>query len=218
MARKVAADGQYRWHDEKFASQLGLAPQFDLASNAASPVFICDEYHEICRSGSGLVMDEHARLRAQLQSTDCQQRATATEQLCQAGPDAAWAAVDLVVASGDEPLVREWAVEALEMLGPPPVEAQPQLTELVDSSMPLQAYWAVTLLGRLGALAKSSQPALVSVLTTSPDPATRERAAWALGEIGASSNDARAALEKAAKSGEPRLARLATTALQQLKP
>ena len=59
-------------------------------------------------------------LSKQLASTNAEQRAAAAEQLSQAGEDAAAAAVPLVAACGDaDDRVREFAVAALEDLGPP---------------------------------------------------------------------------------------------------
>jgi hypothetical protein len=81
--------------------------------------------------------------------------------------------------------------------------------ELVD-------YWAVTLLGRLGSEAALAAPCLGQALECSPFPSVCQRAAWALRELGQSAGPAKASLEQAAASSEPRLARLAQAALGQL--
>lgn len=157
------------------------------------------------------IMDERQRL----QSPDIQQRTAAAEALCQMGPDAAFAAVELVSACADDDTVRDAAVAALEELGPPTPEVLPSLVTLVSSSDPLVAYWAITLLGRAGVAAKFSQDELASVLTTSSVISLRERAAWSLSKIDASSESAIQALEYAAGSSEARLSRLAKAALKQ---
>jgi hypothetical protein len=55
-------------------------------------------------------------------------------------------------------------------------------------------------------------PALATCLAAD-DPAVAERAAWALGKVGAAAAAARGPLEQAAGSANPRLARLAREAL-----
>ncbi len=157
------------------------------------------------------IMDEQQRL----QSPDVQQRAAATEALSRMGPDAAFAAVELVNACADEEIVREGAVAALEELGPPTPEVLPRLVPLVSSSDSLVAYWAITLLGRAGSAARFSQDELASLLTTSTVISLRERAAWALSKVDATSEVAILALENAAASSELRLSRLAKVALKQ---
>ena len=57
---------------------------------------------------------------------------------------------DLVKACTDDESVQQWAVAALEELGPPPTESIGELTKLASSSDPLVAFWAITLLGRAG--------------------------------------------------------------------
>jgi len=111
---------------------------------------------------------------------------------------------------------RQWAVAALEQLGPPPVEKVDQLISRVDGREELADYWAVTLLGRLGPEAASAAQCLGKTLENSDAPGVRQRAAWALRELGPSAKPAKAALKRAAKSTEPRLARLARETLEQL--
>jgi len=162
-------------------------------------------------------MSEVAVLAQQLQHKQVAVRAQAAEQLCHCGAGAAAAAVALVEASGDEEPVREWAVAALEDCGPPPREAMDRLAGLVAHRHELPAYWAVTLLGRLGPAAAGVAPVLVTALTASPHPAVRQRAAWALGEIGDRQPATVAALERAKGETDPRLARLAAQALEHVR-
>jgi hypothetical protein len=158
-------------------------------------------------------MDSQTTWRAELKNCDVNVRATAAENLSLAGLDAVDAAVDLVRACGDEDAVRDWAVAALEDLGPPRNDAAQPLASELSAANPLVAYWAATLLGRLGTEAAGCQKALAKTLTHATDLAVRERSAWALGKIGATSNEAVAALQAAAESNSARLSRLAETAL-----
>lgn len=160
-------------------------------------------------------MDQPKQWRSELQSPDAARRVAAAEHLSHASD--ATAAVELVRACGDEPEVREWAVAALEDLGPPPAELQAELRGLVSSGDPLVAYWAATLLGRLGPAASNSQQELTKALSTSRDAALRQRAAWALGEIEARTSDAVAALQRATRTGDARLARVAKRSLEAIK-
>jgi HEAT repeat protein len=160
-------------------------------------------------------MDDQKKWQADLQSPDVTVRAAAAERLCLAGTESVNAAVELVTACGDEESVRNWAVAALEELGPPDPAAIEPLVGLLSSPNSLTAYWATTLLGRLGPSAAVSQDALVQVLSNSNDASVQERSAWALGKIGANSSSATTALEQASASSNPRLARLAESALSQ---
>ncbi len=162
-------------------------------------------------------MDDLHRLRLELISEDAANRANAAECLGMAGANAACAAIELVRACGDTEEVRDWAVAALENMGPPAIDMQTQLEELAISKDSLVSYWAITLLGRLGATATSSQKVLSQVLSNSEDLSVRERAAWSLGQIGVTIDDAVKALEQAEGAGEPRLSRLAKEALLQIQ-
>lgn len=164
-------------------------------------------------------MAEIEELIGQLRDADARRRSTAAELLCRQGVAAAAAAGALVRACGDEDdQAREWAAAALEDLGPPPDGSIPELGELVGSSHPLVAYWAATLLGRSGQNAATATTALAGCLASASDPAVAQRAAWALGKIGSATAAGRDALEKAACSADPRLARLAREALEAIGP
>jgi len=161
--------------------------------------------------------DDMTTLAVQLASTDVGQRAAAAERLAQAGETAAPAAVALVTACGDaDERIREWAVAALEELGPPPVEAVGPLVTLARNADPLTAYWAVTLLGRSGKDAAAAAKVLADCLDASVDLAVRQRAAWAIAQIGPAAAAARPAVERAATADDPRLARLAVEAVAAL--
>lgn len=153
-------------------------------------------------------------LIANLASAAADTRAAAAESLGQMATDAAPAAVALVEACRDaDDRVREWVVAALEDLGPPPEDAVKPLTLLVGDKNPLAGYWAATLLGRCGEGAASAVDALGKAVDSGADLAVRQRAVWALGQIGVAASAARGVLEKAAGDADERLARLASDAL-----
>jgi HEAT repeat protein len=158
--------------------------------------------------------DKVATYIAQLTGKDSAAQASAAEALAQLGPDAQPAATTLVRACDtDDDSIREWLTSALESLGPPPTEQLRDLIPLVASKNLDVAYWAATLLGRLHDTAAPAVPALTTALGASTEQSVRERAAWALGQIGAPAKSALPALREAAASKEPRLSRLATEAL-----
>lgn len=158
-------------------------------------------------------------LGRQLASADVAARAEAAELLARVGAAAAVAVVPLVKACGDaDEQVRDWAVAAVEELGPPPLESIGDLSRLVTAREPLTAYWATTLLGRMGKDAATATPVLAAAVESASDSAVRQRAAWALGKIGPAAAAARGPLERAATAGDERLARLAREALAAIGP
>lgn len=149
-----------------------------------------------------------------LDSPDAAVRVRAAQNLATRGAEARPAATALVVAAGDpEESVAQWATEALEQLGPAEAGDVGRLARLLTSPAEATAYWAATLLGRLEAGAAPAVASLTAALEKSPHPAVRQRAAWALGEIGPSARSAGGALRAAAEDADPRLARLARRAL-----
>jgi HEAT repeat protein len=157
------------------------------------------------------------QLIANLSDPDPGKRAEAAEQLAQLGPDAQPAAVALVLANGDESEeVRQWATAALEEMGPPQASDADHLTALIAAQSPDVGYWAATLLGRLGADAVPAVEGLSHAVIGSPHLSVRQRSAWALGEIGPAAAAALPSLRKAADDPDPRLARLAQQAVDQV--
>lgn len=153
-------------------------------------------------------------LIAQVNSGDAARVAAAAESLSQLGHAARPAAVALAQAVRTEnETARAWVVAALEEVGPPSEEQLDALARLLHDSSPDVGYWAVTLLGRAGAAAAGVVDEIVEMLRNSPELATRERAAWALGKIGPPATLAVPALHLAAASDEPRLSRVAKSAL-----
>jgi HEAT repeat protein len=164
------------------------------------------------------VMDV-SQATADLKSNDSAVRAAAAEQLAHLEDGAQPAAVALVAATADEDdSVRQWATAALESLGPPDEKDIAALSGLLADGRLDVAYWAATLLGRLESVAAPAVPQLAAALESHAEVAARERAAWALGQIGPAAAAALPALQRAAASGSgPRLARLATQSIQTIK-
>jgi len=156
-----------------------------------------------------------AEMLQKLKQGSVQERTEAAEALARIGTDAAFAVTELAEACGDQPAVSEWAIAALEELGPPPTSALSALAELTGSNNTLTTYWAITLLGRAGPEAVSHQEILADMLETSDDMSLKQKAAWSLGRIHADSARAMTALKQAALSGNARLSRLSRQSLQQ---
>lgn len=161
--------------------------------------------------------DNTASLIQQLRSADPSVRLAAAEALMPLGEIARPAAAALAKAASDEDeMVREAAVGALEELGPPLPAAITELVPLLATPND-SAYWAATLLGRLGPAAAPAVPALVETLDGEENLAARERAAWALGQIGADAKSAVSKLRELSSGSEKRLARLATEAIEAIE-
>jgi len=111
--------------------------------------------------------------------------------------------------------VSGWACEALESSVVPQAAELGDLIELLrDSKDGEIQYWTATMIGRLGAVGSSATAVLANCLLDSPCLAARERAAWALSEIGPSARSAINALKQIGPEDPPRLQRLAATAIQ----
>ncbi|TWT29493.1 HEAT repeat domain-containing protein [Blastopirellula retiformator] len=149
-----------------------------------------------------------------LNSEDVSVRRNACEQLAKIGPELRSAAVPLCRLTADpEETVRESAVGALEALETPATEDASALSQLMSSSATDVRYWAATLLGRIGPSAERQAPALLVAITSDQTTAVQQKAVWAIDQIGVRTASAKAALEQASQSSDPRLARLATKAL-----
>ena len=156
-------------------------------------------------------------LSQQLGDSDKATRRLAAERLSQNMELAAEVADELVAHAGDDDrTVAEYCVAALEELGPPALSQLDSLARLAEAKNSEVAYWAVTLLGRAGELAGAHAATLGSVVAGDAAPAVRERAAWALGRLGAMAAPARADLEAAAEGDLPSLARTASKSLAKI--
>lgn len=158
-----------------------------------------------------------AQLISKLEGTDTEAQTAAATRLASLGRDAQGAIVALVRTVGipDEEVL-EACTAALEEAGPPSAEQIAPLMSLTSDCSGDIAYWAVTLLGRARADAAPAAPALVAVLESDVELPVRERAAWALGEIGPAARNAVTALTAAANCDDARLSRLAKKALESI--
>lgn len=114
--------------------------------------------------------------------------------------------------------VRVWAAEAMETAIQPEPADMKQLIELMEQSPDGEVcYWATTMLGRLGIGASAAAASLEDCLIGSTYLAARERAVWALSQIGPKAAAAIPALKKVAgEMHHPRLARLANQVANRL--
>ena len=159
-------------------------------------------------------------LTGQLQNEDPAVRRNAAEALCRLGSDAQTAATALVIATGDaDEQTQQWANAALEELGPPPAADIAKLGEVLTSieSSADTAYWAATLLGRLESDGTQAVQPLTQAAETHHAMSVRERAVWALGKIGPAADSAKPLLEQLSTVDQPRLAKLAKTALTKIQ-
>lgn len=156
---------------------------------------------------------EVTRLRAEIASADPARRLAAAEKLLISGEIARGLAPELLAACATEDdALREVVMGAIEGMGAPEVLRAREIGAFLDGDE-TQAYWAAILLGRLGREAAFAVAGLAKVLAESPSEAVRERCAWALGQIGPDAKGAKSALERAAASSSPRLARFAREAI-----
>lgn len=119
-----------------------------------------------------------------------------------------------VMQSEDEEL-RAAAADALQTVEHLAVElAEPIAGQCMHPS-PAVAAAACRLLTKLGDVACDYQAAVVACLNGHSDLSARQQAAWALGQMGALSEHSQSALRQAATSSDPRLRRLALSALGQ---
>jgi HEAT repeat protein len=116
--------------------------------------------------------------------------------------------------------IQNYAHEALENCGIPGPENVDELLKHLNSGSSSASYWSSTLLGRLGKTAISLkdfatiQDNLCQCLEDeSSDLAARERAAWALSEIGNLAASNRTRLQTQLNHAPPRLKRLLEAAL-----
>jgi hypothetical protein len=121
--------------------------------------------------------------------------------------------------SGADESALEEIVSQLESCGAPPAELRSELIAQLDhsDSDSLQRYWCLTLLGRDSDSATEPETAAIAAyLAEQHDMEVRQRAAWALGQLATVAARTRPALEQAASATNPRLARLAQQALDEL--
>lgn len=158
-----------------------------------------------------------SRLIASLGSEQQPERQAAAEELLRMGAEAAPAALALVGAADSDDETRSLATGALEDLGAPPLGMVPDLAAALKRPTLDGPYWAATLLGRLKADAAPAVERLADAAARHPQITVRQRATWALGEIGAAASPALETLEQVAMDADPRLARLASEAMGKIR-
>jgi hypothetical protein len=162
-------------------------------------------------------MPDLSTLRTDLAGLDICKQLAAARALSEMGDEAREAAVELARAAAalnDD--VRDWSVAALEELGPPDESALEALIELLQDDHADVAYWGATLIGRLENRGAPAVNALTEALQDDKPLSVRQRAACALGKIGPPAAAAKSALERVSAGSDPRLARLAESALEQI--
>ncbi len=109
------------------------------------------------------------------------------------------------------------ASDLLENCGAPSRADIPFLCDQLKSRRSSTVYWCSTLLGRLGATvgerSRIDSELCQAICDESLELSARERAAWAIGQLGKVEGDGRASLEKHVEKAPARLKRLLETAL-----
>lgn len=159
---------------------------------------------------------ELSLLAAALDSDKLAERHAAAAGLLQMGPAAAPASVALVEATDKDEETRNLASAVLEDLGPPPLTAITELGEILTRTTPDAPYWVATLLGRLGEQAVPAVGKLIAAAEKHPQIAVRQRAVWALGQIGPPAKSAIPTLERITAESDARLASLAKDAVAKI--
>src|SRR5262245_3877396 len=137
-----------------------------------------------------------ARDDSELRHVDVVRRRDAAHRLALADSVPRSSVLGLVDAASDsDDEGRNWVAEALERMGPTDVADVRQLADRLKLPGPDSAYWAATLLGRLGPEAAPAVTSLVQVLEHRSELAVRERAVWAIGQMGESAQDAISSLQ-----------------------
>jgi hypothetical protein len=115
----------------------------------------------------------------------------------------------------DDETLQNYATEALENCGPPRPQDHQNLQQRLRSEKASEVYWSSTLLGRAKEqLEKPGQVASVQlalgavIQRDSLDVSARERAAWAIHELGPADSDLKTQLQKMIPQAAPRLKRL----------
>lgn len=121
----------------------------------------------------------------------------------------------LALLESEDETLQNYATEALENCGPPRGEDLLDLQNRLQSKTASEVYWASTLLGRAKAeLEKQGQTACVQqslgsvILQETFDLSARERAAWAVRELGPAGPELQLQFQQIAKNAPPRLKRL----------
>ncbi|MEQ1829734.1 MAG: hypothetical protein ABL921_27475 [Pirellula sp.] len=117
--------------------------------------------------------------------------------------------------------IQNYANEALENCGKPRLEDIPELAQQLNSKRSASIYWSSTLIGRMGAAAveltdfETIQNGLCQIVGDETlELSARERAAWAITEIGRLNESNRKILRATLPQVPPRLKRFIESALE----
>tara|TARA_R110002049_G_scaffold2750_2_gene21641 strand:- start:493669 stop:494484 length:816 start_codon:yes stop_codon:yes gene_type:complete len=201
--------------DDRPLDQAGTAG--DSAQNSASSVSPPSSSGTPGKESSG-------NWSEQLESESFDQQVAALRQIARAGDAQGVTAQAVHLAGSPHDEVRVWAAEALESsVRPAAHEADVLVRQLAESRDGEVCYWSATMLGRIGEAiggdpqaASAAVSALESCLRDSMYLPARERAAWALRQLGPVSISAVPTLRAVADDAPPRLPRLTKEAIKAL--
>lgn len=122
------------------------------------------------------------------------------------------AAIARALTNEDEE-TRNWAIEALENMGPPPLEESDGIVDWTRQHSTLVACWGCKLIGRLEENANRYQQDLVRLVQSHDSLEVRQEAAAALGKLGTLGTQTREILSSISDDHDPRLKRMIARAL-----
>jgi len=162
--------------------------------------------------------ERHQKWRTKIESNSTDDCVDALRQISSQEDVRGLTASIVQLAGSAEDEIRMWASEALESAVQPDASEQLMLIQMLESTHDSEiCYWSATMLGRLGKDAGASAAALEACVRESMYLPARERAAWALSQIGPAAKVAVATLQEASQTAPPRLQRLATEALKAIE-
>ena len=125
----------------------------------------------------------------------------------------------MTLLESDDESIQNYSSEALENCGAPRSDDLPFLRQQLKSRQSTSVYWASTLIGRIGMDSirfdrEAVQSELcIPIADDSLELSAREKAAWAMGELGPVTATNRDVLQKQVSKAPPRLKRLLESAL-----
>ncbi|MDF1842507.1 MAG: HEAT repeat domain-containing protein [Rubripirellula sp.] len=162
--------------------------------------------------------ERHEQWLKQLQGDSVDECIAALHQIIQQDSVTGLALWVVPLAGSLDDDVRIYAAEAMESTIRPTLSEQLILIQLLESTQDSEiCYWAATMLGRLGSDAGAAAVALETCVRQSMYLPARERAAWALSQIGPAASVALPTLHKAAETAPPRLKHFATVAIERIE-
>lgn len=162
--------------------------------------------------------ERHKQWLKQLQGDSVEECIAALRQIIQQDSVTGLALWVVPLAGSLDDDVRIYAAEAMESTIQPTLSEQLRLIQILESAHDSEiSYWAATMLGRLGSDAGAAADVLDSCVRQSMFLPARERAAWALSQIGPAASIALPTLREAAETAPSRLKHLAAVAIQRIE-